>query len=154
MVCQNRLVPANLAQGIHSFVITDDNFARNQNWEAIFDRLIYLREVEKIDLKCSIQVDTGCHRIPNFIDKARRAGAKRVFIGLENINPANLKGARKNQNKITEYRQMLLDWKRTGAIIFLSEILVRNVVEADSMGVTLFEVLLDSAEGYVGAASF
>lgn len=118
-----QIVRANLAQGIHSFVITDDNFARNKNWEAIFDRLIYLREVEKIDLKCSIQVDTGCHRIPNFIDKARRAGAKRVFIGLENINPANLKGARKNQNKITEYRQMLLDWKRTGAIIFCGYIL-------------------------------
>lgn len=118
-----RIVRANLALGIHSFVITDDNFARNQNWESIFDRLIYLREVEKIDLKCSIQIDTGTHRIPNFIDKARRAGAKRVFIGLENINPANLKGARKNQNKITEYRQMLLDWKKTGAIIFCGYIL-------------------------------
>lgn len=118
-----QIVRANLAQGIHSFVITDDNFARNKNWEAIFDRLIYLREVEKIDIICSIQIDTGCHRIPNFIDKARRAGAKRVFIGLENINPNNLKGARKNQNKITEYRQMLLDWKRTGAIIFCGYIL-------------------------------
>jgi len=118
-----QIVRANLALGIHSFVITDDNFARNQNWESIFDRLIYLREVEKIDLKCSIQIDTGCHRIPNFIDKARRAGAKRVFIGLENINPANLKGARKNQNKITEYRQMLLEWKKTGAIIFCGYIL-------------------------------
>jgi radical SAM superfamily enzyme YgiQ (UPF0313 family) len=118
-----QIVRANLAQGIHSFVITDDNFARNKNWEAIFDRLIYLREVEKIDIICSIQIDTGCHKIPNFIDKARRAGAKRVFIGLENINPNNLKGARKNQNKITEYRQMLLDWKRTGAIIFCGYIL-------------------------------
>lgn len=117
------IVRTNLAQGIHSFFITDDNFARNKNWEAIFDRLIYLREIEKIDLKCSIQVDTGCHRIPNFIDKARRAGVKRVFIGLENINPDNLKGARKNQNKITDYRQMLLDWKHTGAIVFCGYIL-------------------------------
>lgn len=112
------IVRANLAQGVRSFVITDDNFARNKNWEGIFDRLIHLREVEKLDLKCSIQVDTGCHRIPNFIEKARRSGVKRVFIGLENINPDNLGGARKNQNKITEYRQMLLDWKRTGAMIF------------------------------------
>jgi radical SAM superfamily enzyme YgiQ (UPF0313 family) len=117
------IVRTNLAQGIHSFVITDDNFARNTNWEPIFDRLIYLREVEKLSLKLSIQIDTGCHRIPNFIDKAHRAGVKRVFIGLENINPNNLKGARKNQNKITEYRQMLLDWKRTGAIIFCGYIL-------------------------------
>ncbi len=117
------IVRANLAQGIHSFFITDDNFARNKNWEAIFDRLIYLREVEKIDLKCIIQVDTGCHRIPNFIEKARRAGVKRVFIGLENINPKNLSAARKNQNKITEYRKMLLDWKRTGAMICCGYIL-------------------------------
>jgi len=112
------IVRSNIAQGVHSFTITDDNFARNKNWEPIFDRLIQLREVEKLDLKCSIQVDTGCHRIPNFIDKARRAGVKRVFIGLENINPDNLSGARKNQNKITEYRKMLLEWKSTGAMIF------------------------------------
>jgi radical SAM superfamily enzyme YgiQ (UPF0313 family) len=117
------IVRANLAQDVRSFVITDDNFARNKNWEPIFDRLIYLREVEKIDLKCSIQIDTGTHRIPNFIDKARRAGVKRVFIGLENINPDNLSGARKNQNKITEYRKMLLDWKRAGAMVFCGYII-------------------------------
>ena len=29
---------------------------------------------------------------------------RRVFIGLENINPDNLLGAKKRQNKITEYR--------------------------------------------------
>jgi radical SAM superfamily enzyme YgiQ (UPF0313 family) len=118
-----RIVRENLAQGVRSFVITDDNFARNKNWEEIFDRLIQLREVEKLDLKCSIQIDTGTHRIPNFIDKARRAGVKRVFIGLENINPKNLSGARKNQNKITEYRKMLLDWKRAGAMIFCGYII-------------------------------
>lgn len=113
-----RIVRTNLDQGIHSFFITDDNFARNQSWEQIFDRLIHLREVEKLNVKCTIQVDTGCHRIPNFIDKAKRAGVRRVFIGLENINPENLKGARKNQNKITEYRKMLLLWKQSGATIF------------------------------------
>ncbi|MDQ3801392.1 MAG: radical SAM protein [Acidobacteriota bacterium] len=117
------IIRANLAQGIHSFVITDDNFARNKNWEPIFDRLIHLREVEKLNIKFSIQIDTGCHRIPNFIEKARRAGVKRVFIGLENINPKNLVGARKNQNKITEYRQMLIDWKRAGVMIFCGYII-------------------------------
>jgi len=117
------IIRANLAQDIHSFVITDDNFARNKNWEPIFDRLIYLREVEKLNIKFSIQIDTGCHRIPNFIEKARRAGVKRVFIGLENINPKNLVGARKNQNKISEYRQMLLDWKRAGVMIFCGYII-------------------------------
>ena len=57
------------------------------------------------------------------LSKARRAGVKRVFIGLENINPNNLSGARKNQNKITEYRKMLLDWKRAGAMVFCGYII-------------------------------
>ena len=117
------VVRANLAQGVRSFVITDDNFARNKNWEPIFDRLIRLREAERLDIKFSIQIDTGTHRIPNFIEKARRAGVRRVFIGLENINPDNLSGARKNQNKITDYRRMLLEWKRAGAMVFCGYII-------------------------------
>jgi radical SAM superfamily enzyme YgiQ (UPF0313 family) len=34
----------NYEQGIDRFFITDDNFARNKDWEAIFDRIIKLRE--------------------------------------------------------------------------------------------------------------
>ena len=37
---------AECAQGIQRFFITDDNFARNRDWEKIFDRLIELREGE------------------------------------------------------------------------------------------------------------
>ena len=111
-----RIVRANLAQGIHSFFITDDNFVRNKDWEAILDRLIHLREVERLRIKFTIQVDTLCHRLPNFIEKAARAGVKRVFIGLESINPDSLIGAKKQQNKITEYRKMLLAWKQAGVL--------------------------------------
>ena len=64
----------------------------------------------------TIQVDTLCHRIPNFIEKAAKAGVRRVFIGLENINPDNLIAAKKRQNKITEYREMLQQWREHGAI--------------------------------------
>jgi len=46
------LVRLNWAQGIHKFFITDDNFARNKEWESIFDRLIELRENENIRLGC------------------------------------------------------------------------------------------------------
>lgn len=105
------LVRLNWAQGIHKFFITDDNFARNRDWEAIFDRLIELKEKHGIPLGLMIQVDTLCHKIPNFIEKSKRAGVTRVFIGLENVNPDNLVAAKKNQNKITEYRKMLLAWK-------------------------------------------
>ena len=114
---------ANWAQGIHKFFITDDNFARNKEWEAIFDRLIELREKDGIPLGLMIQVDTLCHKIPNFVEKAKRAGVTRVFIGLENINPDNLAAAKKRQNKITEYRKMLLAWKAQGIMTLAGYIL-------------------------------
>ena len=117
------LVRLNWAQGIHKFFITDDNFARNREWEAIFDRLIELRERAGIPLGLMIQVDTLCHKIENFVVKAKRAGVTRVFIGLENINPDNLAAAKKRQNKITEYRAMLLAWKAQGIITFAGYIL-------------------------------
>jgi hypothetical protein len=118
-----QIVRANAAQGLHSFFITDDNFARNKDWEAILDRLIQLREAEKIKISVIIQVDTLCHKIPNFIEKCARAGVKRVFIGLENINPDNLLGAKKRQNKITEYRKMLLAWKQARILTYAGYIL-------------------------------
>jgi hypothetical protein len=117
------LVRQNAAQGIRHYFITDDNFARNREWEPILDRLILLRERDRIDLRLVIQVDTLCHKIPNFIEKARRAGVTRVFIGLENINPANLSAAKKRQNRITEYRQMLQEWKNAGVITYAGYIL-------------------------------
>ncbi len=118
-----RIIRDNLAQGINRFFITDDNFARNKDWEAFFDRLIELRETESFDIKFIIQVDTLCHRIENFIDKAARAGVNRVFIGLENINPDNLLAAKKRQNKITEYRAMLQAWRAAGCTTYAGYIL-------------------------------
>src|SRR5215212_7638399 len=41
------LIRLNWAQGIRHFVITDDNFARNKDWEPILDRIIKLREVDR-----------------------------------------------------------------------------------------------------------
>ena len=118
-----QIVRQNLAQGINRFFITDDNFARNLDWEAIFDRLIDMREREKANIKFILQVDTMCHRLPHFIEKAGRAGVARVFIGMESINPDSLLSARKKQNKITEYRKMLLAWKHAGVTVFAGYIL-------------------------------
>ena len=118
-----RLIKQNYPEGIRHFFITDDNFARNKDWESIFDRIIRLREQEKMDVRFIIQVDTLAHKIPNFVEKAARAGVRRVFIGLENINPANLLSAKKRQNKITEYRTMLLAWKNAGLITYAGYIL-------------------------------
>ena len=112
------IVRTNVAQGLFRFFITDDNFARNKDWESILDRLIHLRSVEKLQISFIIQVDTLCHRLPRFIEKCAAAGVKKVYIGLENINPANLLAAKKKQNKITEYRRMLLEWQKAGILVY------------------------------------
>jgi hypothetical protein len=118
-----KIVRENYAQGIKRFFITDDNFARNRHWEALLDRMIALRVGEGLNIGFTIQVDTLCHKIPNFIEKATKAGVRRVFIGLENINPDNLMAANKRQNKITEYRVMLQKWRQHGAITYAGYIL-------------------------------
>ena len=113
-----RIVLENAAQGISRFFVTDDNFARNRNWEAIFDRMIELREEQGYSLHFLIQVDVLAHKIPNFIEKAARAGCRYVFIGLESINPENLAHMKKNQNRITEYRKMFQAWKEAGIVTY------------------------------------
>ncbi len=118
-----QVVRANLAQGVYRFFITDDNFARNRNWEAIFDRLIEMREKERLTLHFLIQVDTLCHRIPNFIEKAARAGCSRAYIGLENINPDNLLAVKKKQNRVHEYRQLFLEFRKHKIITYAGYIL-------------------------------
>jgi hypothetical protein len=108
-----QIIRRNAAQGIYRFFITDDNFARNKNWEAIFDRIIKLREEEGIEpIRLTIQVDTQCHRLPNFIEKARRANVFNMFVGLENINADTLVAMKKRQNKIAEYRALFLACKK------------------------------------------
>ena len=118
-----KIVRANNDLGINWFFITDDNFARNKNWEAFFDRMISLRENDGIALRLLIQVDMLCHRIPNFIEKAVKAGVDEIFIGMENINPDTLLATNKRQNHITEYRDMLLAWKKYPVVITASYII-------------------------------
>ena len=116
------IIRKNAAQGVTRFFVTDDNFARNKNWEPILDRIIELRE-GGMKIRLLLQVDTLCHRIPGFIDKAARAGCNAVFIGLENINPESLMGTKKRQNKIWEYREMLQAWKRAKVLTWAGYIL-------------------------------
>ena len=66
------IVRENYAQGIKRFFITDDNFARNRDWEALFDRMIQLRRWRGHVLGFTIQVDTLCHKIPASSRRRRR----------------------------------------------------------------------------------
>src|SRR5436305_3453871 len=81
-----RCIREHYARGIGRFFITDDNFARNRNWEPLTDRLIAIRAAEDLKRAFTIQVDTRCHRILHFTDKVKQAGVRRVLLGLANID--------------------------------------------------------------------
>jgi radical SAM superfamily enzyme YgiQ (UPF0313 family) len=96
--------------GIKFYFFTDDNFARNASWRDVFEMLARLRAEENISIHFMIQVDTQSYKIPDFVRLAFRAGCTQVFIGMESINPRNLKAAGKAQNKVQEYREMIAAW--------------------------------------------
>ena len=75
-----QIVRANCAQGITRFFITDDNFARNKDWEPIFDRLIELRE-ERQASKLSLH-HPGRHAVPQDPELHREGRARRRHARL------------------------------------------------------------------------
>jgi len=97
-------------QKIHFYFFTDDNFARNPHWRDIFHGLRKLREEEQIPIRFMIQVDAKSHKIPDFIPLAAKAGCSQVFIGMESINPQNLKAVGKHQNNAEDYKSLISAW--------------------------------------------
>jgi len=95
---------------IKYYFFTDDNFARNKHWEAIFDALIRLREEEDIKIKFMMQVDVLAYKTKNFVAKAKAAGCDLVIIGMESINPRNLEIAGKTQNDVNDFKNMIAAW--------------------------------------------
>ena len=97
---------------IDFYFFTDDNFARNKCWRDIFNMLIRLREEENIRIRFMIQVDTQSHKIPDFVNLAALAGCTQVFIGMESINPENLKAVGKTQNHVDSYKDLISSWRQ------------------------------------------
>ena len=67
-----KIVRENHAQGIKRFFITDDNFARNRDWELLFDRLIHLRAGEFPKHRLH---HPGRHALPQNPELHREGGA-------------------------------------------------------------------------------
>lgn len=114
-------IEANHARGIDIYFFTDDNFARNPVWNEIFDGLIALR-ARGIQVKFMMQTDTQAHRIPNFVEKAEQAGCYLAFIGMESVNPDNLKAVGKRQNHTGEYTHMVETWHRHHVLVHVGYI--------------------------------
>lgn len=57
------LLRSNLTHGIRHRSVTDDNFARNRNWEAIFGHIAHLHQGLEAKSNSTIQVGTMCHTL-------------------------------------------------------------------------------------------
>ena len=120
-----QIIRENYAQGIKRFFITDDNFARNQRLGSALrpaDRAA--RTSEGIEDRLH---HPGRHALPPHPElhregaRGRRAAAS--SSGWRTSIPDNLIAAKKRQNKITEYREMLQKWRDHGAITYAGYIL-------------------------------
>jgi len=101
-------------KGVRFYFITDDNFARNKNWEPIMDTFLRLRRDEGMQLEFMMQVDVQSYKIPGFIDKAKDAGCSNVFIGMESINSKNLEAVGKTQNDVDDFKNLIAAWHNAG----------------------------------------
>lgn len=109
--------------GTRDYFFTDDDFARNPHWRAIFDVLVHLREVEGLPLRFLMQADLRAHLIPGFIDGAARAGCFQVFLGMESLNPESLKEGGKRQNRVGEYASLVAAWHDAGILTHVGYII-------------------------------
>ena len=104
-----------LDHGISFYFFTDDNFARKKLWRETFEAIIRLRR-EGIKVSFMMQVDLA-RKPQHFVRLAGEAGCTQVFIGMESVNPENLKAEGKGQNKVEEYRSIIEEWHNAGVVV-------------------------------------
>lgn len=108
---------------IDYYFFTDDNFARNANWRDILLSLIEIKKQYNINLRFMIQVDTLSYKIPDFVYLLKEAGCTQVFIGMESLNPENLKLVNKRQNNVEDFKRMVRFWNTAGIAVHTGYIL-------------------------------
>ncbi len=114
--CIAELVRRNyLEHGIDYYFFTDDNFARKRWWRETFEAIIQLRD-EGIKIAFMMQVDLA-RKPKDFVRLAAEAGCSQVFIGMESVNPHNLKAEGKPQNKVEEYVGIIREWHDAGVVV-------------------------------------
>ena len=123
----------NYKAGINFYFFTDDNFARNKNWEAIFDEIIRLRQDQGIHISFMMQVDVLSYKIKGFIEKAKAAGCSQVFIGMESTNPDNLAASGKTQNDVEDFKNLVSAWRSAGVSTHVGFIIGFPFDTADSV---------------------
>src|SRR5437870_9456879 len=101
--------------GVSFYFFTDDNFARKKLWRETFEEIIKLRK-EGIKIAFMMQVDLA-RKPKDFVRLAAQAGCTQVFIGMESVNPQNLKAEGKGQNHVEEYQNIIKEWHDAGIVV-------------------------------------
>jgi radical SAM superfamily enzyme YgiQ (UPF0313 family) len=101
--------------GITFYFFTDDNFARKKLWRETFEEIIKLRK-EGINISFMMQVDLA-RKPKDFVRLSAEAGCTQVFIGMESVNPQNLKAEGKGQNHVEEYQEIINEWHDAGIVV-------------------------------------
>ena len=101
--------------GVDFYFFTDDNFARKKLWRETFEAMIRLRQ-DGIPFTFAMQVDLA-RKPKDFVRLAAEAGCSQVFIGMESVNPENLKAEGKSQNKTEEYADIIREWHEAGVYV-------------------------------------
>ena len=109
------MIRRNYAHGVTFYFFTDDNFARKKLWRETFQELIKLRD-EGIKVTFMMQVDLA-RKPKDFVRLAGEAGCTQVFIGMESVNPENLKAEGKSQNNVEDYRSIIKEWHDHGVVV-------------------------------------
>ncbi len=101
--------------GISFYFFTDDNFARKKLWRETFEEIIKLKQ-DGIKVAFMMQVDLA-RKPKDFVRLAAEAGCTQVFIGMESVNPQNLKAEGKGQNHVEEYQKIIKEWHDAGIVV-------------------------------------
>ena len=101
--------------GVSFYFFTDDNFARKKLWRQTFEEIIKLRK-EGIKISFMMQVDLA-RKPKDFVRLSAEAGCTQVFIGMESVNPQNLKAEGKGQNHVEAYRETINEWHDAGIVV-------------------------------------
>jgi len=104
-----------LEHGVSYYFFTDDNFARKKLWRETFEEIIKLKN-DGIKISFMMQVDLA-RKPKDFVRLAAEAGCTQVFIGMESVNPENLKAEGKGQNKVEEYQDIIKEWHEAGIVV-------------------------------------
>lgn len=105
-----------LNHGITNYFITDDNFKRNPQWREILNVLCDLRSREGISVEFVAQVDLA-RSADDFEKLMAEAGCTQVFMGLESVNPENLKAEGKVQNKVEQFQEIIRRWHENNVLV-------------------------------------